>query len=368
MDTIPADWKTLIARWFKRGEHATTGCRWDTLAKDAGPENYPMAQHLLDWLVSNAWVALIEERRHGDWWPIRIEFLDVAGLRLALGLPDPEAHARRWSELRATLDIDTHPDLAIAMAELDSQPLARSIPRAELLMALAQWRQENRTGTRRDFALAARATTKAITDAEWRWLDGVVDLAAFGIERHTPLLLIAAPLVLNFDQGTSLDLSACADFAAVTPATIAAVATTSGTVTRWRLVENRTSFERVARIREADTAVVWLPGYPPNWWQLAIMRLLEFAPAPAEIACDPDPSGIAIALHAAESWDNAALAWQPWRMSADDLAAMPVRQPLTGPDRALLARLIRQGLPSSFNSLANWMDSHSEKGEQEGFL
>ena len=119
----------------------------------------------------------------------------------------------------------------------------------------------------------------------------MIDLAEFGIERHTPLLLIAAPLTLTLTHG-QLDLAASPDFAALTPATMQAVTATSGTVSRWQLVENRTSFERVAKKREPDVGVIWLPGYPPSWWRTAVGQLLDLAPAPARIACDPDPAGM----------------------------------------------------------------------------
>ncbi len=64
-----------------------------------------------------------------------------------------------------------------------------------------------------------------------------------------------------------IDLAASPDFAALTPSTVQAVTAVSGTVSRWQLVENRTSFERVARNREPDAGVIWLPGFPPSWWR-----------------------------------------------------------------------------------------------------
>jgi hypothetical protein len=364
IDTLPADWKALAARWLKRG--AASASRWETLAADAGPEQYPLAQRVLEWLVGAGWVALIETRRHGDWWPTRVEFLHPEGLRNALGLPDPAAPARRMAELRGLLDARAHPDLEAALMELDALPASRAAARAELLLALARWRVEGRAGSRRDFALAARGGTKSVSEAEWRWLEDAVDLAAFAIERHTPLLLIAASFVLVLPGG-DLPLAASPDFAALTPATLAGAQGIHGQPRRWRLVENRTSFERLARSREADVAVVWLPGYPPAWWRESMAALLILAPAPAEIACDPDPAGIAIALEAACVWEQAALPWQAWRMEARRLAELPARPPLNATDRDILARL-RPGLPAMLAELAEWMAEHGEKGEQEGYL
>jgi hypothetical protein len=109
--------------------------------------------------------------------------------------------------------------------------------------------------------------------------------------------------------------------------------------------------------------------FPPSWWREAIGHLLDVAPAPAQIACDPDPAGIAIALKAAELWRERKLDWQPWKMSAADLAALRVRKPLTDGDRLQLAALQQElALPDPLADLLEWMLEHGEKGEQEGYL
>ncbi len=253
------------------------------------------------------------------------------------------------------------------MVQLDLLPPARAADRAELLLALCRWRHEERSGTRRDFGHFARGATKSITDTEWRWLEENVDLAAFAIERHTPLLLIAAPLALELPDGV-LDIRTVPDFASLTPATIAKAGSARGDITHWQLVENRTSFERVARNRRADAAVVWLPGFPPHWWQGAMARLLSIAPAPVQIACDPDPAGIAIVMEAGRIWAEAGIGWQPWQMDIAQLAALRGRLPLTPSDREMLRRLAQQRLPAALAQLAGWMIEHGEKGEQEGYL
>lgn len=365
--TLPAEWRDLAARWLRRGQATATGCRWDTLAKDGGPESFVLGQKLLDWLVDAGWMAVIEERRHGMWSPVRIEFTDRDGLRAELGLPDPQASARRWAELRARLDPAGQPEITVAIAALDPLPAARAADRAELLLALLRWRSEGRGGTRRDFAHFARGATKSVTDAEWRWLEETVDLGAFAIERHTPLLLLAAPLDLELAGGV-LGIGSIPDFASLTPATVAAATAARGSVREWQLVENRTSFERVARSRPADAAVVWLPGFPAHWWRDAVARLLALAPAPARIACDPDPAGIAIAMEAGALWTAAGSHWQPWHMDASDLARLRSRQPLSDSDHELLRRLMQSDLPPTLAGLANWMSENGEKGEQEGYL
>jgi hypothetical protein len=367
IETLPAEWRELAALWLRRAEKTKSGCRWETLADAAGAENYPLAQRVLEWLLSAGWVAVTEERRHGAWWPVRLEFLHAARLREALGLPDPGAAAQRWAEVREHCAAFKDPALLTALSAAEELPAGRAADRGERLLALSRWRDEQRSGTRRDFALFARGTTKGVTDAEWRWLEEALDLADFGIERHTPLLLIAASITLELPLA-DLPLGASPDFAALTPTTLDQARAARGQIARWRLVENQTSFERVARRREPDIGVVWLPGYPPSWWRVAMAKLLSLAPAPAQIACDPDPAGIAIALEASRPWDEAGIAWEPWRMAADDLASLKSRQSLTTGDHRLLDSLMQRPLPGALAGLARWMLDQEEKGEQEGYL
>ncbi|OGS96749.1 MAG: hypothetical protein A3H31_00285 [Gallionellales bacterium RIFCSPLOWO2_02_FULL_57_47] len=364
LEPIPVEWRELLTRWVKRGGKS----RWETLLKDAGTASLQLAEALREWLLRQGWAIVIEERKHGDWWPQSIELRNLPQLRAALGISDKEEDAQRWHALRETLSACCDDSLVPALLALDELPVQRALARHDLIEALQRWQDAQRSGTRRDFALFARADTKGLSEAEWNWLEQTLDLAEFRIERHTPLLLLSAPLTLTMPHG-KFDLASCADFAALTPATLQSAASASGTISRWQLVENRTSFERVARQREHDAGVIWLPGFPPGWWRNAVGQLLDLAPAPAHIACDPDPAGIAIALKAAELWLQRDLAWLPWKMSATDLAALRVRKPLIEVDRLQLAAL-RQAtaLPAPLAELAEWMLEHGEKGEQEGYL
>jgi hypothetical protein len=195
------------------------------------------------------------------------------------------------------------------------------------------------------------------------------------------LLCIAAPLELTLPHGR-LDLGCLPDFLGLPPAALDAASAANGCPRYWTLVENRTSFERVARQRATDEGVLWLPGFPPGWWQSAVARLLALAPAPARIACDPDPAGIEIALAAGRVWDAAGrvwdaagksweadgLDWQPWHMDATDLARLPARKPLTPRDNERLIALIAGDLPDSLRALALEMQLRDSKGEQEGYL
>ncbi|HEX5362878.1 MAG TPA: hypothetical protein VFW59_01275 [Gallionella sp.] len=361
---MPAEWRELLACWVRRGGNS----RWETLLKDAGTANLTLADTLREWLLRQGWASVIEERKHGDWWPQHVELLNLPQLRAALGISDKAQDAQRWQTLREELRASCGDNLAPALLALDELPAHRALARHDLIAALQRWQDAQQSGTRRDFALAARDDTKGLSESEWNWLEQTLDLAEFRIERHTPLLLVAAPLTLAMPHGR-LELAACPDFAALTPSSVQAASSASGTVVRWQLVENRTSFERTAKKREADTGVIWLPGFPPTWWRNAVGHLLDLAPAPAHIACDPDPAGIAIALKAAELWRERGIDWQPWKMAASDLAALRARKLLTEADRLQIAALQQEpALPAPLAELLDWMLEHGEKGEQEGYL
>jgi hypothetical protein len=357
--TLPDDWRQLLKRWVKRGGDS----RWETLKGDAGVGRQNLAQALLDWLLENGWVQLIEKFERAEWWPYRVQFLDPTHLRAALGIVDADVAAANWRTARITLPPDTP-----LLDALDTLPPKTALARADLAIALARWQLEQRSGTQRDFALFARGTTKAVTSTEWAWLAVATDLAEWGIERHTPLLLVAAPVTLHLPQG-ALNLAACVDFCALTPATLAAATSTTGAPAHWHLVENRTSFERVARTRTADAGVLWLPGFPPSWWRETVAHLLTLAPAPAAIACDPDPAGVAIALQAAALWQTAGLDWQTWHMDIPTLQSLPHQSPLNTWDSTRIAQLRQTpDLPAPLAALLDYMQEHKVKGEQEGFL
>ncbi|NJC89277.1 MAG: hypothetical protein FIB02_12225 [Desulfuromonas sp.] len=97
-----------------------------------------------------------------------------------------------------------------------------------------------------------------------------------------------------------------------------------------------------------------------------MQQLLAQCPATGVIACDPDPAGIEIALDVGQIWSSCNLSWEPWNMDSATLMALPKRKLLTEGDRARLNRLLPQKLPRLLQELADWMDEHGEKGEQEG--
>lgn len=368
IDTWPASWRELLALWVKRADPEKRYKRDGLLAK-AGPARANVALALFERLLADG-LAEVEEQRDAllGWQPRTLRFIDPAALRRALGLAEPDAAEQNWNRRK---NVRLAPaDLDAARAALDELPPAVALARLELLEALARWAEQGRSAgqaTPRDFAYFARGETKKITAAEWRWLADAVDLTAYGIAAHAPLLLISASCRFETAAG-SLDLGAAGTFIGLPPRVIDSIRAITPRPQGWRLVENRSAFEKAATACAPNEAVLWLPGYPPGWWRTAVAHLVTLAPAPAAIACDPDPDGIAIALQVAQLWDDAGQPWTPWHMDADDLRRLPARRALTPRDRDLLERLRGRPLPAALDALAAEMLETNEKGEQEGLF
>lgn len=359
--TWPAAWRDLLLQWLDGAAKR----RWNTLLERAGNAGFGAAHDLLDALLRAGLAETDEMRGRGQWKIQQVTFIERAALRAALGLPDADA-------LRAQLasELSSPPQDARLLplwAELTDYPPARALERCALLRKLEAWIAGHRFGTRRDFALFARGATKAVSSAEWTWLESLADFAAFAIERHTPALWLRAPLTLRFGE-KNIALCAIPDMLGISPATLALLDGADGEIVCWRLVENRTSFERVAREHGATDGVIWLPGFAPGWWKAAVERLLLCKPAPAQIACDPDPAGIHIALDAGAVWQACGLDWSPWKMDAHDLMQLNARLPLSSHDKVLLEQMKARLLPPALQDLAQWMTAHGEKGEQESYL
>lgn len=359
---LPGEQVALLRRWVKPNQARR---KWSTLLADAGSQHLETGLKLADWLLRHGWSVQYEKRTGSRWNVTWLEFPRLAALRELFQLPDPDRLNDDWAN--ACTHRFAHPEIATAHAALAELPLARRLQRFGLLASLALWRDEKRQGTRRDFALLARGDSKGITAAEWNWLAAAVDLEKSGIFEHTPHLLVAGPIRLHTATGI-IDLNASADWSALTPETIATAQRCDGQPRVWRLLENLTSFERSARQRSPEMAVVWLPGFPPIWWQESMRRFLAGAPAPAEIACDPDPAGIAIALQAAKLWEAVHLPWLPFAMHRADLLAARQRKPLTEHDRQQLTQLLAGELPPMLRHLADTLLELGEKAEQESYL
>jgi hypothetical protein len=359
--TWPTAWRDLLLLWLDGAAKR----RWNTLLERAGNARFGAAHELLDALLRAGLIETDESRERGQWKIQHVTFIERVALRAALGLPDVDALRRQLANELATPPLDAR--LLPPWAELNDYPPTRGLERCALLRKLDAWIAGNRFGTRRDFALFARGATKAISSAEWQWLETLTEFPAFGIERHTPALWLRAPLILRFGD-KSIDLSAAPDMIGISPETLKRLDSVEGDIGCWRLIENRTSFERVAREQGAADGVIWLPGYAPGWWKAVVERLLHCKPAPAQIACDPDPAGIHIALDAGALWQVCGLAWSPWKMDTPTLLQLDTRAPLSSHDKVLLEQLSARALPAPLHELANWMQTHGEKGEQEGYL
>ncbi len=358
--TWPADWRDLARDWFSSGARL----RWDSLLKRAGPTRVATAAELLDALLVAGWIVLDERREPGGRWrPLQVEVLALEASREALGLPNRERLAADWAQAR-NLPL-TDPALAAAAAQLDALAPALALRRQRWLLALDRWQAGRCSGTRRDFAYFASGHTKGIADADWAWLDTALALDSFGIDPHTPLLLVRGALSLLFDAGR-IDLATMPDFAGITPATLVACRAVAGTITHYRLIENRTSFEHACRAPAHTEALIWLPGNPPQWWRDAISRLLALHPAKALIEADPDPAGIAIACSAGRLWAEKGLRWEPANMDPAALDRLPQTQALTAADHAELERLLAAHLPPALHVLAQVLRERGIKGEQEG--
>lgn len=356
----PAEWRRLLAAWLASPAPKR---QWDTLLKQAGNARYVAARDLLTALLENGWIELHERRERNQWILVALHWRDADGLRETLGLPRRDHLAASRAALLDAPPADER--LTALHAGLSALPAAQALRRGELLAALERWLEDAREGTRRDFALFARGDTKAIAETEWRWLEGALDLERLGIARHQPALWLRAPLRLGRGE-TWLDLRVVPDLIGLTPATVAGIEAADGRIGAWRVVENRTSVERVAcRYGDRD-GVLWVPGFAPDWWLRAFEHLLRLCPAPVQVACDPDPAGIEIALGVGRCCQARGIAWTPWHMDAAALAALPQRKPLTEHDHERLRLLRARPLPAALADLAQAMLERGQKGEQEG--
>ncbi len=313
-----------------------------------------------DYLLTQGWIELSEKRRGSVWEISALRWLDADELRGALHLPRRDAESRRRTEAMARPPHDVRlADLHASLRTLATRTLTR---RAVLVARLDVWCADERSGSRNTFAQFALDDSHGMTAADWHWLERHVELDELGISRHTPALWLRAPLRLIFAGDTRLDLAAIPDMIALSPATIAGIERIEGTPRAWLLVENRTSFEEAARKVGDQFAVVWMPGYVPDWWLDAMKYLVQLLPKPARIAADPDPAGIEIAIRASRPWGAN---WTPAAMSPAALAATGSGKPLTEHDMTLLSGLQRSSIHPTLAALADALAEGNRKGEQE---
>jgi hypothetical protein len=381
---LDADHRTLLQRWAgndsaRRGRAA--------LLNEAGPAGIERAEALCDRLLREGWVMRHERLAGGSWRWDAISWRDLPRLQALLGVSSPrqragerQAHleqAQAWLQARRegatdnTLDPDLLDELTRALAQLaDDKTLRLDLlaMRLALLQAIAIWHDAGTQGLRQDFALRARGTTKALSDADWRWLETWFDLERLRIARFAPVAWLAGDLVLHWGEQR---VHAAPLHCLALPLADLCRADAGTGPSRWWLIENRASFERQAQTqaREPGRLLVWLPGRPSAAWLAAMAHLLALVPAPAWISADADPAGVDIACTAGALWEACGLGWTPHQMGAAELAASPQHWRLNEHDRTLLARLLaRPALPLELRSLCEAMGREGRKAEQEGWL
>lgn len=356
----PVLWHDLLKKWLKQG-----GVRrkWTNLLMVAGSQRVHEAWQLLDALLKAGLIEVEEHRDSTRWQPLWLEFLKLESTRELVGLANREK-IRQLRDAQEGADFQNS-ILSSLLKSLGEMPAERAIRRHAILVALDRWIRGGYNGTRRDFALFARGDTKGISSAEWSWVEGALSLENIGISQHTPAIWLRAPLALRTSTGM-LDLQCIPDCIGLTPETIGCLVAIEGQVGYWRILENRTVFERVARHQGAVDGVIWVPGFAPSWWKQGVAKLLSLCPATALVACDPDPAGIEIALNVGQVWAEKGLNWEPWCMDKGTLSTLPKRKGLNEDDNNRLIRLLSQPLPAMLRELTSWMLNNGEKGEQEG--
>ena len=359
--------RDLLLRWA-RGDAPVR--RWATLRALAGAAELESAEALLEQLVEGGCVRVVEQFRAGRWWPQQVNWVELSRLQRALGLQSQsDRDAERETALRTLDEIATAAGaLREAVLGLRSAQLSTAllVSRTGLLHALALWTADQRSGVRQDFALHARPHTKAITEAEWRWLETELDLAALGVERNAALLWLGGPMTVHTTSGAS-SLQPW-PFVGLPLDSLQALTQVNSPPEFYWVIENRASFERQARRREPGACVVWVPGRPSAAWLAAVARLLSRAPAPARVSADADPAGIEIALTVGAVWARNGFVWQPFAMEPKHLTDGKAL-PLNDYDRASLVRALgRDDLPDGLRALAAAIEKLGVKAEQEGWL
>ncbi len=369
----------LLRRWVRSDAARRT---YGTLIKEAGPSGIERAEALCTCLLQEGWIIRCEQLTGGTWQWDALIWRDLLRLQTLLGVAGPGQKAetrqalidqaqgwlRSWSASATEPDPDLLDELEQATDQLadDRGPLDRLTRRLDVLRALAAWHDAGASGTRRDFALRAADGTKALSAADWRWLESGFDLERLRIARFALMAWIAGDVTLYWPAGQALPLAHlhCIGL----PLTDLLRMDAAQAPQRWWLIDNRASFERQALSLEPGTALLWMPGRPPLAWRQAIRHLLRLAPAPAWISADADPSGIDIACSVGELWQSLSLAWEPHRMGVAEWTATAQTWPLNAHDRRLLDNLLaRAALPVGLRALCKAMQNDGRKAEQEAW-
>lgn len=379
---LDANQRELLRRWVrsdsgKRGRAA--------LLNDAGPSAIELAESLCELLLREGWIVRRERLSGGAWRWDSISWRDLPRLQDLLGVASPRSRAverqaciekatawlqaRRAATATSALDPDLLDELSDAVEQLQEDKSMRVemlAARLELLQAVASWHDSAAQGSRRDFALRARGTTKALSESEWRWLESSFDLERLRIARFAPVAWLAGDIVLQWGERRA-DIGALHCLGV--PLSDLQRATGATAPSQWWLIENRASFERQAQSRNPGVLLVWMPGRPSTAWMEAVAHVLRLAPAPAWISADADPAGVDIACTVGALWDSKALGWQPHQMGVGQLEGTAQHWPLNDHDRRLIATLMdRSDLRPELRALCEAMLREGRKAEQEGWM
>lgn len=371
-----AEHRDLLARWVRDDANRRTR---SVLLQQGGIER---AELLCERLLRAGWIERRERLVGGHWQWDSITWRDLERLQHALGVSGKQQRlaerqavmnaAWTWfkSADRATLAPELSEDLESALQKLSEDRTLKHdslVTRVSLVRSLAEWCDSGAQGLRRDFALKARGATKAVSEADWRWLDSCFDLEQLRISNFAPVLWVAGDASLQWEAGR-MDLSAVC-IAGVSVSDILKLKGVNRAPSCYWLVENRASFERQAQSLAAGELLVWLPGRPSVLWMEAMAHLLRLAPAFARISADADPAGVDIACTAGALWETNQLTWEPYRMGVHELHSTGQRWTLNAHDLRLLEHLSeRKNMRAELKDLCEAMKREGRKAEQEFWL
>mgnify|MGYP006932623056 FL=1 len=211
---LDADQKALLLRWAR--SDAQTRKR-GALLKEAQTSDISIerAEDLCQKMLNNGWISRREQLAGGNWLWESITWRDLPHLQSLMGLSSASQRlqARQekvgeivdWLQVRCTttvvpaLDPDLLDELSRAVTELEQDKSLRLEvldSRFSLLKSIATWHDSRQEGSRRNFALHARDATKALTAAEWHWLESIFDLERLGIARFAQVAWLAGDIEL----------------------------------------------------------------------------------------------------------------------------------------------------------------------------
>lgn len=362
---LPQTDQALLQRWLAL---RVMRQRWTTLL--AQSHDPTRAEDLLRRLLECGWCEVelhAEPDRLGQWEPFWVSWREVYQLRSLIGLPDADARDevvqlwRGWQPQNTQLQ-----GLADSLTQrVQSSTLER---RLKIAQGLDNWLTAGLWGTERQFSQYALGRSKAFGEADRRWLaEFGIALESCGISRHTPHVFLSGALTLYAAGQPLLSAALLQGGLALAPEALQQVDAVRGAVQMVRIVENLSVFEVLTRQAE-PVLTIWVPGYPHRRWLDAVGHVLALLHLPVQVACDLDPSGVAIALQVGELAGKAGCAWQPWRMQADDLTLACGGQPLSADDQQALARLAGRSLPPMLADLVAAMLERQLKVEQEALF